>query len=130
MNSRGEHDRPRQAALLPHWIDKGRARLVAVCLCAGLVWGKVLPALCNTEAFRERDRFLTSRGIDPSAMIYTELQRLPELNWEGTGRRHDPAQRGASDGGRDASRSRKRSPVNKTTPSGGLTDGVERTFPE
>ncbi len=40
-----------------------------------LIWLVVLPALCRTDTFQRRDQFLHERGIDPSAMIYTELDR-------------------------------------------------------
>ncbi|QDU55764.1 hypothetical protein [Aeoliella mucimassa] len=51
---------------------------LAGCLVALLlVWGVVLPALTTQPQVEEQLDWLDERGIDPSAMFYTEL----DLKW-------------------------------------------------
>lgn len=52
---------------------------MGVCGAVVVVWLLVLPAVCRTAAFRERSRFLEERGVDASAMFYTELDNLPRV---------------------------------------------------
>ncbi|WP_168566221.1 hypothetical protein [Crateriforma spongiae] len=40
------------------------------------IWLVVLPAVAKRPAVRQRVRWLKSEGIDPSAMYYTELDRM------------------------------------------------------
>ncbi|TWU61670.1 hypothetical protein V7x_33580 [Crateriforma conspicua] len=40
------------------------------------IWLVVLPAVAKRPAVRQRVEWLKSEGIDPSAMYYTELDRM------------------------------------------------------
>lgn len=50
--------------------------LVTVSLCAGVIWCVVLPWVSRQESVQQRLIFLDERGIDPSAMYYTELDAM------------------------------------------------------
>ncbi len=45
-------------------------------LALALVWGVALPWLSARPAVRDRLRFLDAKGIDASAMYYTELEAM------------------------------------------------------
>jgi len=54
-----------------------RLRLaIAVSLLAA-VWLVVLPAIGRHPAVDRHVRLMESRGVNPSAMVYTELEHLP-----------------------------------------------------
>lgn len=56
------------------------ALCIAVVAC---VWCQLLPRLSRQESIRKRLDWLANERIDPSAMYYTELERMPELMPEG-----------------------------------------------
>ena len=57
----------------------GRRSLAACCLIVALLWLGVLPAISNRPQIQSEIRDLESRGIDPSAMFYTELDVMDEV---------------------------------------------------
>jgi len=62
--------------------DDRRTGIVRLALCAvviGLVWCIVLPRLASQPRMREYSRWLDERGIDPSAMYYTELEAMEPI---------------------------------------------------
>ena len=66
---------------LPRRVDNADVvrrwgRLAVCCAVLGIIWLGVLPSVSNTAAVRSRIRFLESRGIDPAAMFYTELDAM------------------------------------------------------
>ena len=42
-----------------------------------VVWGIVLPRLLAVGPVARHVRLMEDRGVDPAAMYYTELERLP-----------------------------------------------------
>ncbi len=54
-------------------------RLLAVTLMVGIVWCWILPYLAKQPQVKERLVFLDERGIDPSAMFYTDLDSMEPL---------------------------------------------------
>jgi len=58
---------------------KQRVLLAVATLCVGLVWCVILPRLATVSAVEERLKFLDDRGIDPSAMYYTELDAMDSI---------------------------------------------------
>ena len=46
------------------------------CALIAVIWLGLLPALSNRPNVEKRIRFLESRGIDASAMFYTELEAM------------------------------------------------------
>ena len=62
--------------------DHRRRGIVRLALCAiviGLVWCVVLPRLARHPSMREYSGWLDERGIDPSAMYYTELELMEPI---------------------------------------------------
>lgn len=57
----------------------GRLKLLAATASMAAVWLVVLPWIGTWPAVREKIRFEESRGIDPSAMFYTELDAMPAI---------------------------------------------------
>ena len=53
------------------WVRLGLALLSIT-----LVWGWGLPWLAEHEPMQQQLKFLEQRGIDPSAMFYTELDAM------------------------------------------------------
>jgi hypothetical protein len=50
--------------------------LIAVA-AIGLVWGGLLPAVARIECVARHVAAMEAREVNPSAMVYTELDRLP-----------------------------------------------------
>ncbi|TWT82905.1 hypothetical protein CA13_43680 [Planctomycetes bacterium CA13] len=48
-------------------------------VAVAIMWLVVLPGLSKRPAMRERLDWLDERGIDPSAMYYTELPVMEEI---------------------------------------------------
>lgn len=67
---------------MPH---SGRVRWsgwlgLAACIAALIVvWGVLLPRLAERPKLAERIEWLDERGIDPSAMYYTELEAMKPI---------------------------------------------------
>ena len=59
---------------LPGWIG-----LLAGVLAIAVVWLVILPAVGRRPEVAARIDRLDARGIDPSAMFYTELEVMPEV---------------------------------------------------
>jgi hypothetical protein len=57
----------------------GWFRLLAATLVIGGVWCVGLPWIAALPAVENRLRFLDERGIDPSAMFYTELDSMKPI---------------------------------------------------
>jgi hypothetical protein len=59
--------------------DRRRAaiRLVAGGLVVAAVWCGLLPRLLEVGPVARHVRLMEARGVDPAAMYYTELERLP-----------------------------------------------------
>lgn len=58
---------------------RGRLALFVWSAAICVVWLIILPELSNRVEMRQRAEFLESRGIDPSAMFYTELDAVDPL---------------------------------------------------
>ena len=59
-------------------IDRSAAaRLVAGVAVAIVVWCGLLPRLLLVTPVARHVRLMEERGVDPAAMYYTELERLP-----------------------------------------------------
>jgi hypothetical protein len=52
-------------------------RLTLVVACIALVWGAVLPWIGRTGLVEGHVARMEERGVNPAAMYYTELERLP-----------------------------------------------------
>lgn len=63
----------------------GRTRLAACVATVLVVWLGVLPWIGRREPVADRIEWLEQKGIDPSAMYYTELDAmepiLQKLRW-------------------------------------------------
>lgn len=55
-------------------MPPGTYRLLACCLLIGVIWLAVFPRLSDLPQVRARAQLLESKGIDPAAMFYTELE--------------------------------------------------------
>jgi hypothetical protein len=53
------------------------ARLLGGVALMAAVWCLLLPRLLALEPIRRHVQLMEARGVDPSAMYYTELERLP-----------------------------------------------------
>ena len=53
------------------------ARLLAGSVLVALVWCGLLPRLLTLGPVHRHVALMEERGVDPSAMYYTELERLP-----------------------------------------------------
>jgi HAMP domain-containing protein len=53
------------------------ARLVAGAIGVALIWCGLLPRLLEIGPVARHVALMEARGVDPSAMYYTELERLP-----------------------------------------------------
>jgi uncharacterized iron-regulated membrane protein len=60
--------------------SNGWARLLAGCAALALVWLGVLPWWGNRPAVRQRMEQLQQRGIDPGAMVYSELECMSAVD--------------------------------------------------
>lgn len=52
-------------------------RLALLAACIALVWGAVLPWIGRTAAVESHVSRMEDRDVNPAAMYYTELERLP-----------------------------------------------------
>ena len=57
----------------------GIGRLAAVWLLVAIAWLGVLPAIATRPLVKARLDELDARGIDPSAMYYSELPAMDEV---------------------------------------------------
>ncbi len=55
------------------------ARLLAALIAAGIIWCGVLPSVATQPRVQQHLTFLDERGIDPSAMFYTELDVMDAI---------------------------------------------------
>ncbi|GAB5512919.1 hypothetical protein [Rhodopirellula baltica] len=53
--------------------------LVGITLLLSIVWLVILPAYSRQPKMRQHLRWLDDRGIDPSAMYYTELEVMEDI---------------------------------------------------
>ncbi len=53
--------------------------LMTIALGVGIIWCSLLPWIATRPATRQRLNFLDQRGIDPSAMFYTELKAMDRI---------------------------------------------------
>lgn len=53
------------------------ARLVAGIVVIAVIWGVILPRMLAWEPVARHVALMEERRVDPSAMYYTELERLP-----------------------------------------------------
>ena len=65
-------------------IDSGRSfggawKLVMTMATIACLWCLVLPWYASQPAMKEHLQFLDDRGIDPSAMFYTELDAMDSI---------------------------------------------------
>ena len=58
---------------------KSLARFLLASLVVMLVWGLFLPWVAEQHTIEQRLEFLDARGIDPSAMFYTELDAMDKI---------------------------------------------------
>ncbi|MCO6047610.1 hypothetical protein NG895_27205 [Aeoliella sp. ICT_H6.2] len=58
-------------------------QLIACLATIAIVWCVLLPRLSRQPSVEQRLDWLAAERIDPSAMFYTELERMPELMPEG-----------------------------------------------
>jgi len=58
---------------------RGVVRLTAVSLLLGFLWCFVLPHIATKPSVRSHLEWLEQRGIDPSAMYYTELEAMEPI---------------------------------------------------
>ena len=54
------------------------ARCVIGMAAVAAIWGGVLPALLRCRGVARHVARMEERGVNPAAMYYTELERLPE----------------------------------------------------
>ena len=54
-----------------------RQRLVLGSAAVAAIWGGLLPALLRCPAIARHVARMEERGVNPAAMYYTELDRLP-----------------------------------------------------
>ena len=59
--------------------NSGLLRLVAAGCVLAVLWLVILPWLGSRPALKQRMEFLGSRGVDPSAMFYTDLELMPAV---------------------------------------------------
>jgi hypothetical protein len=52
-------------------------RLALVAAAIGIVWGVALPAVQRVAVVERHVAAMELRGVNPAAMVYTELDRLP-----------------------------------------------------
>jgi hypothetical protein len=52
-------------------------RLALVVAAVGVVWGMVLPWLGRCSVIGRHVAAMEAREVNPAAMVYTELERLP-----------------------------------------------------
>lgn len=64
---------------LPLAVRSGAAgvRLLGGVALVAAVWCLLLPRLLDLGPIRRHVQLMEARGVDPSAMYYTELERLP-----------------------------------------------------
>ncbi len=52
-------------------------RSLIVVAAIGLMWGGLLPAVARIDVVARHVASMEAREVNPSAMVYTELDRLP-----------------------------------------------------
>lgn len=57
----------------------GALKLATVVVIVGCFWCIALPWYASRPAMKEHLQFLDDRGIDPSAMFYTELDAMEAI---------------------------------------------------
>ncbi len=62
---------------MPRGERRAALRLVAGAAVTGAVWCGLLPRLLSFAPVARHVRLMEERGVDPAAMYYTELERLP-----------------------------------------------------
>jgi len=72
MESQPQKSKPQKSKHAAPW--NGRAVLAACSVGIAVVWCIVLPWIAERPATQQQLQFLDARGIDPSAMFYTELE--------------------------------------------------------
>lgn len=60
-------------------LDAGRIRLVIAVSVLACVWLVILPWYSRQPAMEAHLQWLDERGIDPSAMYYTELEAMQPI---------------------------------------------------
>lgn len=60
-------------------IANSKLQFVLVILAVAVVWLLVLPWAARRPAMKSHLQWLDSRGIDPSAMYYTELEVMDQI---------------------------------------------------
>ena len=58
-------------------VRRAVGRLLVGAAVMVVVWGIVLPRLLAVGPVARHVRLMEDRGVDPAAMYYTELERLP-----------------------------------------------------
>jgi len=61
----------------PSTIRRDVGRLLVGAAALAVVWGGLLPRLLAVGPIARHVRLMEARGVDPAAMYYTELERLP-----------------------------------------------------
>jgi hypothetical protein len=54
-------------------------RLGLILASVAIVWCALLPHLANQPTMKRHLKFLDDKGIDPSAMFYTELEMMDDI---------------------------------------------------
>lgn len=58
---------------------RGLMRLISICAATVFIWCVVLPWYAERPGMKQHLKFLNDRGIDPSAMFYTELDYMDSI---------------------------------------------------
>ena len=58
---------------------RGYLQLAAIACVTGVVWLQVLPWIASRPRMEAHLQHLDERGIDPSAMFYTELEAMEPI---------------------------------------------------
>jgi hypothetical protein len=61
----------------PVSLQRAVIRLSAGAVITALVWCGLLPQILRLAPVQAHVSLMEARGVDPSAMYYTELERLP-----------------------------------------------------
>lgn len=68
-----------QRAFTEQKTNVGVLKLVTSIIAIAIFWCVVLPWYADQPAMRQHLQFLDDRGIDPSAMFYTELDAMDAI---------------------------------------------------
>ncbi|MFM8633365.1 MAG: hypothetical protein ACKOEX_00890 [Planctomycetia bacterium] len=58
-------------------VHRDVGRLLVGTAAMAVMWGMILPRLLAVGPVARHVRLMEDRGVDPAAMYYTELERLP-----------------------------------------------------